>query len=62
MYPEVNKTLTGIHDFQKWLQASDLRPQALCPTALGSQVPFHPSSHLKLESKHVLGLVSPRLT
>lgn len=22
MYPEVNKTVTGIHDFQKWLQAS----------------------------------------
>lgn len=26
MYPEVNKTVTGIHDFQKWFQASGLRP------------------------------------
>lgn len=44
MYPEVNKTLTGIHDSEV---APGLRPQALCPTALGSQVPFHPSGHLQ---------------
>lgn len=42
---EVIKTLTGIHDFQKWLQVSDLRP--FVPQLWGLRFPSHPSGHLQ---------------
>lgn len=57
MYPEVNKTLTGIHDSEV---APGLRP--FVPQLWGPRFLSTLLATSSLESKHVLRLASPRLT